>query len=84
MMLHDVLDWQYTGNGYHPTQKPIMAFLPVIMAFSNVGDVVLDPFVGSGTTAIAARTVGRDYIGIDIDPSYARKAEERMRQERWG
>jgi adenine-specific DNA-methyltransferase len=84
IMLRDVLDWQYTGNEQHPTQKPVMAFLPVIMAFSKVGDVVLDPFVGSGTTAIAARTLGRRYIGIEIDPSYARKAEERMRHESWG
>jgi adenine-specific DNA-methyltransferase len=80
--LRDVLDWQYTGDELHPTQKPVMALLPVIMAFSQLGDIVLDPFIGSGTTAIAARTLGRRYIGIEIDPVYAATAEARVRRER--
>jgi adenine-specific DNA-methyltransferase len=79
--LRDVLEWKYTGDELHPTQKPVMALLPVIMAFSRVGDIVLDPFIGSGTTAIAARDLGRRYIGIEVDPLYAGKAEERMRRE---
>lgn len=82
--LNDVLDWKYTGNELHPTQKPVMALLPVIMAFSNVGDIVLDPFIGSGTTAIAARTLGRRYIGIELDEVYARKAQERVRRDSKG
>ncbi len=77
--LRDVLDWQYTGNEFHPTQKPVMALLPVIMAFSHMRDIVFDPFIGSGTTAIAARTLGRRYIGIEIDPIHAHKAEDRIR-----
>lgn len=82
--LRDVLDWKYTGDELHPTQKPVMALLPVIMAFSAVGDIVLDPFAGSGTSAIAARALGRRYIGIEIDPLYARKAEERIKRESGG
>ncbi|MGI0023512.1 MAG: DNA methyltransferase [Nitrososphaera sp.] len=82
--LNDVLDWKYTGDELHPTQKPIMAILPIIMAFSNVGDIVLDPFLGSGTTAVAAQELGRRYIGIEIDPVYARKAQERLRRESKG
>jgi len=79
--LRDVLDWKYTGDELHPTQKPVMALLPVIMAFSRLGEIVLDPFAGSGSTAVAAQDLGRRYIGIEIDPTYARKAEERLRCE---
>jgi adenine-specific DNA-methyltransferase len=79
--LRDVLDWQYTGNELHPTQKPVMALLPVIMAFSHMSDIVFDPFIGSGTTAIAARILGRRYIGIEIDPIYAHKAEDRVKRD---
>jgi adenine-specific DNA-methyltransferase len=82
--LRDVLKWKYTGDELHPTQKPVMALLPVIMAFSHVGDIILDPFAGSGSTAIAARDLGRRYIGIEIDPTYARKAEERIKRESGG
>jgi adenine-specific DNA-methyltransferase len=42
--LPDVLDWQYTGNPHHPTQKPVRSLKPVIEAFTNRGEVVLDPF----------------------------------------
>ena len=80
MLIRDVLEWHYTGNGLHPTQKPVMAMLPLIMAFSRMRDIVLDPFAGSGTTAVAAKQLGRRYIGIEIDPAYARQAEERVRE----
>jgi adenine-specific DNA-methyltransferase len=79
--LRDVLDWKYTGDDLHPTQKPVMALLPVIMAFSRLGEIILDPFAGSGSTAVAAQDLGRRYIGIEIDPTYARKAEERLMRE---
>jgi len=62
IILRDVLEWHYTGNCLHPTQKPVMAMLPLIMAFSRMREVVLDPFVGSGTTAVAAKQLGRRYI----------------------
>ena len=78
--LRDVLDWTYTGDELHPTQKPVMALLPVILAFSKVGDIVLDPFSGSGTTAVAARSLGRRFIGIELDETYAGIAEERLRR----
>ena len=79
--LSDVLEWKYSGNERHPTEKPVMAMVPPILAFSRTGDLVLDPFVGSGTTAVASRILGRRYIGIDIDPKYARLAEERLKSE---
>jgi adenine-specific DNA-methyltransferase len=81
MALRDVLDWRYTGNERHPTEKPLMAMMLLVDAFSTPGDIVLDPFVGSGTTAVAAKKLGRRYIGIDIEPVYAAQAQERVRRE---
>jgi adenine-specific DNA-methyltransferase len=81
LRLPDVLDWKYSGNEAHPTQKPVMAILPLIMAYSAKGDLVLDPFAGSGTTALAAQELGRRYVGIEIDSGYAAKAQERVRSE---
>jgi adenine-specific DNA-methyltransferase len=83
LRLPDVLEWRYTGNELHPSQKPVMAILPLVMAYSEKGDIVLDPFAGSGTTAVAAQALGRRYIGIELDPVYAAKANERLRRERW-
>ena len=82
MMLRDVLGWEYTGNERHPTEKPLTAMMLLVEAFSKPGDLVLDPFVGSGTTAVAAKKLGRRYIGIDIEPVYAQQAQERVRHER--
>ena len=80
--LRDVLDWRYTGDTLHPTQKPVMALLPLIMAYSQVDDIVLDPFAGSGTTAVAAEALGRRYIGIELDPTYCRLAQERLAEKK--
>jgi adenine-specific DNA-methyltransferase len=79
--LRDVLEWQYTGDELHPTQKPVMAMLPLIMAYSQRGDIVLDPFAGSGTTAVAAQVLGRRFIGIELEPMYAQVATERVMRE---
>jgi adenine-specific DNA-methyltransferase len=84
MILRDVLEWNYTGNERHPTEKPLMTMMLLIDAFSHSGDIVLDPFVGSGTTAVAAKKLGRRYIGIDIEPVYAQQAQERVKHERRG
>lgn len=56
--------------GKHPTQKPIALLRRLIMAASKEGDVVLDPFCGSGTTGVAAVELGRRFIGIDQDADY--------------
>jgi DNA modification methylase len=80
LRLPDVLDWRFSGNELHPAQMPVSAVLPLVLAFSEKGDIVLDAFAGSGTTAVAAKTLGRRYIGIELDPTYAAKAEERLRQ----
>ncbi len=55
---------------YHPTQKPIKLIEEIIRIHSNSGDLVLDPFMGSGTTAISALNAGRNYVGYELDKSY--------------
>ena len=77
--LPDVLDWSYTGNRLHPTQKPVSILRPLIEAFSKPGDVVLDPFCGSGSTLAAAQELGRCYNGIELDPQHHRTACQRLR-----
>lgn len=57
-------------HGKHPTQKPLALLERIIMASTNEGDIVLDPFNGSGTTGIAALSLGRKYIGIDNNQEY--------------
>lgn len=64
----------------HPTQKPIDLTRRLIQRHSNVGDTVLDPFAGSGTTLRAAKDLGRRAIGIEINPDYCAIAVERLRQ----
>jgi site-specific DNA-methyltransferase (adenine-specific) len=76
--LPDVLEWQYTGNVLHPTQKPVRSLKPVIEAFTRRGEVVLDPFCGSGSTLLAAKILGRRYVGIDLDEAYCQTARRRL------
>jgi DNA modification methylase len=80
--LPDVMDWTYTGNRLHPTQKSIAILKPIIEAFSKPGDLVLDPFAGSGSTCVAAQQTGRSYIGIELDPTHHRTASSRVCGER--
>lgn len=63
----------------HPTQKPTELFGAILNDFSNEGDLILDPFLGSGTTAVACKMLKRNYIGIEISPVYCKIAEERLR-----
>jgi site-specific DNA-methyltransferase (adenine-specific) len=74
----DVIQWQYTGNKLHPTQKPLSALLPLIETFSAPGDTVLDPFAGSGSTLVAAKNLDRSYIGIELDKTYHALATRRL------
>jgi adenine-specific DNA-methyltransferase len=75
----DVMDWTYSGNKRHPTEKPLEVILPLVNTFSDVGGTVLDPFCGSGSTLRAAQMLGRNYIGIELDPNYHAIAETRLR-----
>ena len=67
--------------GLHPTQKPVGLFEYLIKTYTNERDLVLDNCIGSGTTAVAARNLNRDFIGIDIDPNYCEIARKRLAQE---
>lgn len=64
-------------NGQHPTQKPLSILSRIILASSRKGDLVLDPFSGSGTTGIAANLLNRRYIGIDIEKEYLEITKKR-------
>jgi site-specific DNA-methyltransferase (adenine-specific) len=59
--------------GKHPTQKPRALLDRIILASSNTGDLILDPFCGSATTGVSALTFGRKFIGIDSNESYLRE-----------
>jgi site-specific DNA-methyltransferase (adenine-specific) len=75
----DVIDWTtYTGNRLHPTQKPLSVLFPLIEGFSRPGNLVLDPFAGSGSTLLAAHMLGRRYLGIELDPGYHANACQRL------
>lgn len=74
----DVIDFPYSGNRLHPTQKPVAALTPLIEAFCPAGGLVLDPFCGSGSTLVAARDAECDYLGIELDPAYHGIAKRRL------
>jgi len=70
--------WSMPENTDHPTQKPEKLVAKLILASSNPGDVVLDPFLGSGTTSVVAKKLGRRFVGIEIDELYCCLAEKRL------
>jgi len=70
------------GKKAHPTQKPEALLHRVVLASSRVGDVILDPFFGSGTTGAVAKQLGRDFIGIERDPDYIELAKKRIAKTR--
>jgi site-specific DNA-methyltransferase (adenine-specific) len=65
-------------HGYHPTQKPLRLMRRIISAFTLPGQKVLDPFMGSGTTAVACSELGRDFIGYESDKNYFELAKARI------
>ena len=74
----NVLEYKRTGNKLHPTQKPVDLTEFLITKFSDDGQLVLDPFIGSGTTAIAAINTGRNFIGFELDEIYYNLANNRV------
>lgn len=76
--LSDIQEWEYTGNRAHPTEKAVSILQPLIEGFSRPGDLVLDPFAGSGSTAVAAALSGRRYLGIELEARYCEHARRRL------
>ncbi|MDR0986847.1 MAG: methyltransferase [Ruminococcus sp.] len=70
--------WSMPENTEHPTQKPEKLAAKLILASSNPGGVVLDPFLGSGTTAVTAKKLGRHFIGIELQARYSAIAAKRV------
>ncbi|MBN1995165.1 MAG: site-specific DNA-methyltransferase [Anaerolineae bacterium] len=70
--------WSMPENTDHPTQKPEKLLAKIILASSRPGDVVFDPFLGSGTTSVVAKKLGRQYVGLEIDETYCCLAEKRL------
>jgi len=72
--------WQFKREipKYHPTQKPVSIIERIIESSTNKNDIILDPFIGSGTTAVACKETGRKYIGIEISEEYCEIARRRI------
>lgn len=69
---------QRDRDGRHPTEKPIPLMAELLADFTNPGETILDPFMGSGTTGVACAKMGRKFIGIELDPKYFDIACERI------
>lgn len=76
--IDDIQPWIYSGNTDHPTQKAVRILTPLIEAFTQPGQLVLDPFAGSGSTLVAAMITGRRYLGIELEQKYCALARNRL------
>lgn len=70
--------WSMPENTEHPTQKPEKLLAKIILASTNESDLVFDPFLGSGTTAVVAKKLGRKFVGVEVDEYYCCLAEKRL------
>lgn len=70
--------WSMAENTAHPTQKSEKLIAKIMLASSSEGDIVFDPFLGSGTTSVVARKTNRHFVGIEIEPQYCVWAEQRI------
>ena len=87
---HKLWDWHIAKTskhindaktkGIHPCQRPIDAVVNVVLAASEPGDTILDPFMGSGTTGVACVKTGRNFVGIEIDEGYYEIAQKRIEE----
>lgn len=76
--------WSMSENTEHPTQKPEKLIAKLVLASSNPKDIILDPFLGAGTTAVVSKKLGRHYIRIEQDLNYCVLSEKRLEQTRHG
>jgi site-specific DNA-methyltransferase (adenine-specific) len=78
--ISDTIEWEREPNAFHPNQKPVSALHPLIAAYAPVNGILLDPFMGSGSSLRAAKDFGLAAIGIEIEEQYCRCAANRMAQ----
>lgn len=86
-VIHDFLETGVAANGErkygkHPTQKPVALMEFFVQVLSNEGDMILDPFMGSGSTGVAAKKNNRNFIGVELNESYFQMATRRIQQGR--
>jgi site-specific DNA-methyltransferase (adenine-specific) len=74
----DVIQVKNPKNKVHPSEKPVDLIETIISNSSSVGDIVFDPFMGSGSTGVAAKNLNRKFIGIEIDESYFDIGKDRI------
>ncbi|EAG3226895.1 site-specific DNA-methyltransferase [Listeria monocytogenes] len=82
-LYHDFIETSVTSNGErkygkHPTQKPEALIKHFVELLSNANDWILDPFMGSGTTGVVSKQLGRNFIGVELDENYFEMAQERI------
>ncbi len=70
--------WSMPENTEHPTQKPEKLLAKIILASSNKGDIIFDPFLGSGTTAVVAKKLDRNFVGVELDKKFAALSLKRL------
>src|SRR5699024_5548031 len=74
----NILEYKKDYQGLHPTQKPVLLLEDLIKTFSNEGDTVVDLTMGSGSTGVACKNTGRNFIGMELDEEYFKIAKERI------
>lgn len=74
-------DSEQRDKRVHPTQKPVALMSAILDVYTKPGDLIVDPYMGSGPVALAARRMKRKYVGIDIEEEYCRKTLERLKAE---
>ena len=73
-----LLEYNNVRGGLHPTQKPLELMELLVKTFSDENDIILDPFMGSGTTGVACKNLNRNFIGIEKDEKYFNIAKDRI------
>ena len=76
----NILKYKKDYDGYHPTQKPVSLLEDLVKTFSNEGDLVVDLTMGSGSTGVACKNTGRNFVGIELDEGYFKIAAERINE----
>jgi site-specific DNA-methyltransferase (adenine-specific) len=71
--------WSMPENTEHPTQKPEKLLAKIILGSSSEGDLIFDPFMGSGTSAVVAKKLSRRFVGVEIDKKYSAIAAKRLK-----